>query len=82
MYSGDTFTTLTVPDAAFTNARSINASGQVTGTYGDSSGGHGFIATPAGTPMDIPTLSEWTLLLLLNLLLGLSGWWLRQRKLF
>jgi len=78
IYSNGTFTTLDVPDAILTVAHSINYSGQVTGSYSDGPDTHGFIATPIVT--DIPTLSEWAMLLLLSLLLGISGWWLRQRK--
>ena len=40
------FMTFDVPGAISTAATSINASGQVTGSYSDSSGTHGFIATP------------------------------------
>ena len=76
------FTILDAPGATSTYPASINASGQVAGYYQDSSGQHGFIATPMGTPTDIPTLSEWATLGLTALLLGISGWWLRRRKLF
>ncbi len=82
VYSNGTFMTLDVPGAIDTQAISINDSGQVAGHYYDGSRNYGFIATPIGTLTDIPTLSEWAILLLLSLLLGLSGWWLRQRKLF
>ncbi len=86
VYSNGMFTTLDPPGitgAINALAVGINASGQVAGFY--SLGlppirPVGYIATPLAT--DIPTLSEWAMLLLLSLLLGLSGWWLRQRKLF
>ena len=36
------FTTIDVPDSTMTTASGINASGQIVGTYTDSSGQHGF----------------------------------------
>jgi len=73
VYSNGVFTTLDVPDAQSTYPRSINDHGQVTGIYYDGSNTHGFIATPMGTPTDIPTLSQWALLLG-GLLLGGVAW--------
>ena len=70
MYSNGTFTTLDVPGATDTFATSINAGGQVTGNYFDGSNHHGFIATPMAT--DIPTLSQWALLLGGGLLIGMA----------
>ena len=51
-------------------AASINDSGQVTGSYSDGSRTYGFIATPMVT--DIPTLSQWALLLGGGLLVGMA----------
>ncbi len=73
LYSNGVFTTLDVPGAQYTYPRSINDNGQVTGSYYDGSNTHGFIATPMGTPTDIPTLSQWALLLG-GLLLGGIAW--------
>ena len=70
VYSNGTFTTLDVPGATDTFATSINAGGQVTGNYFDGSNHHGFIATPMAT--DIPTLSQWALLLGGGLLIGMA----------
>jgi probable HAF family extracellular repeat protein len=70
VYSNGTFATLDVPGATSTFAASINASGQVVGNYSDGSGTHGFIATPIVT--DIPTLSQWALLLGGGLLVGMA----------
>jgi probable HAF family extracellular repeat protein len=70
VYSNGTFTTLDVPEARGTNAASINASGQVAGYYYDATSVHGFIATPTVT--DIPTLSQWALLLGGGLLIGMA----------
>lgn len=72
IYSNGTFTTLDVPGATWTNLSSINDSGQVAGTYSDGSRFHGFIATPTAT--DIPTLSQWALLL------GGIAWRAQMRK--
>lgn len=73
VYSNGAFTTLDVPGAQSTYPSSINDHGQVTGIYSDGSNAHGFIATPMGTPTDIPTLSQWALLLG-GLLLGGIAW--------
>ena len=76
MYSNGTSTTINVPGAAGTRATSINNSGQVTGSYyekritGLEINVHGFIATPMVT--DIPTLSQWALLLGGGLLVGMA----------
>jgi hypothetical protein len=73
VYGNGTFATLDVPGATSTSAASINNSGQVTGSYWDSFGRyHGFIATPTGPPTDIPTLSQWALLLGGGLLIGMA----------
>ena len=76
VYSNGTFTTLDPPGATYSEARSISASGQVTGRYTPSYGSHGFIATPMVT--DIPTLSQWALLLGGGLLVGMA--WLNQAR--
>ena len=74
VYSNGTFTTLDPPGATFTNPLSINDSGQVVGSYfgsySDGSPTYGFIATPMVT--DIPTLSQWALLLGGGLLVGMA----------
>ena len=71
VYSNGAFATLDVPGATSTVPTSINASGQVTGNYGGgSSNVYGFIATPIAT--DIPTLSQWALLLGGGLLVGMA----------
>ena len=51
-----TFTTIDVPGATFTEAHGINASGQIVGVYLDSSGGHGFLLDKKGTvtTIDVP----------------------------
>jgi len=36
--------------------------------------------TVTATPTDIPTLSEWAMLILLSLLLGMGGCWMRRRR--
>ena len=41
-----TFTPIDVPGAISTEASGINPSGQIVGTYNDSTGEHGFLATP------------------------------------
>jgi hypothetical protein len=43
---GLTFTTIDVPDSVATGASGINPSGQIVGIFFDSSGGHGFLASP------------------------------------
>jgi len=49
--SGATFTTIGVPGAEFeTQAFGINDSGQIVGAFSDSSGTHGFLATPVPEP--------------------------------
>ena len=71
VYSNGTFTTLDVPGATYTFPASINDNGQVAGNYDDGSySSHGFIATPMVT--DIPTLSQWALLLGGGLLVGMA----------
>jgi hypothetical protein len=70
VYSNSTFTILDMPGAIATYVYNINDSGQVTGHYTDGSGAHGFIATPMVT--DIPTLSQWALLLGGGLLIGMA----------
>ena len=45
-----TFTTLDVPGAIFTAAVGINNAGQVVGFFRDSSGQHGFVASPVPLP--------------------------------
>ena len=50
-----TFTTLDVPGASFrgesfTEASGINDAGQVVGLFRDSSGAHGFVASPVPLP--------------------------------
>ena len=48
--TGGTFTTLDVPGAGFTEAFGINNAGQVVGLFADSSGVHGFVASPVPLP--------------------------------
>jgi probable HAF family extracellular repeat protein len=51
------FTTIDVPGATTTNARGINDSGQVVGTYVDSTGTHGFLYTDGSfTTIDVPVV--------------------------
>jgi probable HAF family extracellular repeat protein len=55
LYSGGTFTTISVPGALSTEARGINDSGQIVGTYGDSGTGHGFVDIGGSfTTIDVP----------------------------
>jgi hypothetical protein len=52
------FTILEVPGAAGTSAASINASGQVAGSYADGTGNHGFVySNGAFTTLDVPGAS-------------------------
>ena len=48
--TGGTFTTLDVPGASGTGAGGINNAGQVVGFFRDSSGQHGFVASPVPLP--------------------------------
>ena len=41
-----TFTPIDVPGASSTRAQGITPSGQIVGSYTDSTGRHGFLATP------------------------------------
>src|SRR5215467_7975417 len=50
LYSGGSFTTIAVPGAISTGASGINNSGEIVGGYTDSTGTHGFLATPTGVP--------------------------------
>jgi hypothetical protein len=43
-----TFTTIDAPGASYTDIAAINAGGEVAGYYDDSTGVHGFTATPTG----------------------------------
>ena len=60
LLSGGFFTTIDDPAGTTTTMRDINAAGQIVGTSGDASGGHGFVETtvpnppaPAGTSADM-----------------------------
>ncbi len=46
LLSGGSFTTINVPGATETQALAINDSGQIVGAFRDSTGFHGFLATP------------------------------------
>ena len=46
-----TFTTLDIPGAILTEAIGINNAGQVVGFFRDSSGTHGFVASPVPVPL-------------------------------
>ena len=53
LYTGGSFTIIDVPGATETGANGINDAGQIVGAFRDSTGEHGFLATPvvfAGTP--------------------------------
>jgi probable HAF family extracellular repeat protein len=50
-----TFTTIDVPGANFTQAFGINDAGQIVGTFGSSTGTHGFLDTGGSfTQLDVP----------------------------
>jgi probable HAF family extracellular repeat protein len=73
------FTTLDVPNANFTDARGINNSGRVVGTFSDPNGGyHGFVATPAAVPLPA---AAWLFVSALAGLIGFAGRKARQQDL-
>jgi uncharacterized membrane protein len=43
------YVTFTVPGSAGTNAAGVNDGGEITGSYGDSAGSHGYVRTKDGT---------------------------------
>src|SRR5207245_9528810 len=60
LYTGGFFTTIDEPAGTITTVRGINDAGQIVGTVGDASGGHGFVeitvpnpAAPPGTTADM-----------------------------
>jgi len=46
LHTGGSFTQIDVPGASFTLAEGINNAGQIVGEFFDSTGNHGFLATP------------------------------------
>src|SRR5215510_1709259 len=56
-----TFTTIDVPGASGTEAFGINRSGRIVGSFGDATGGHGFLKDGVTyTPFDAPgAVSTW-----------------------
>jgi probable HAF family extracellular repeat protein len=50
LYIGGSITLIDVPGALSTSAFAINDAGQIVGQYWDSTGIHGFVATPAKSP--------------------------------
>jgi probable HAF family extracellular repeat protein len=64
LYSGGSFTTLSVAGADFTTGYDINNSGSIVGTSGSSSGlvSHGFLSSEGTvTPIDVPGASKTSL---------------------
>jgi probable HAF family extracellular repeat protein len=55
-YAADfSFTQIDVPGATITLARGINDAGQIVGSFSDSTGTHGFLATPTAAPVPEPS---------------------------
>jgi hypothetical protein len=50
LYAAGTVTQLDVPGATSTRSQGINNAGQIVATYTDSTGTHGFLATPTAVP--------------------------------
>jgi probable HAF family extracellular repeat protein len=70
------FTTIDVPGAQSTTAYGINDSGQIVGSFSNGPGGHGFLASPAPVPVNVPS-SVLTLATCLVAIVGIV--WLRKR---
>ncbi len=69
-----TFTQIDVPGATFTVAFGINDAAQIVGTFFSSTGGHGFLATPATSVPEPATLT------LLCIGLTLTGLCMMRRR--
>jgi len=56
LYTGGQYTELAVPGATSTAAAGINDAGQIVGLFFDSTGEHGFLATPVPEPATVTLL--------------------------
>lgn len=62
---GGSYTTIDIPGAIYTSATGINDRGQIVGNFEDTTGVHGFVATPTPEPSNV--------LLFASGILGLAG---------